>query len=167
MSSPLHNVTIHFHLAYSLSPALNKAVKNFIMAYYGCKGLENPRKVNHLTISSGPVKQDLILDAVSRSAPSHPTFNLKLQFHGMMSSCVEKVVPLFPSKHIREFTVVGLNLITSDWRRMLRKMKGLAVLRLNGLDIELALDALDFVDGGVYREATKITMCHSHAHAHS
>jgi hypothetical protein len=72
------------------------------------------------------------------------------------------IVPIFPSKHLREFTADWLELSASNWRKMLQGMKSLLHLRLSRLDIEPVLEALDVRDG-VYRKATRIMLNHSYA----
>ena len=158
VSSPLRNVIIRFHAA--RIPALVATVKKILAAYYGCRGLERPRRADHLTISSDPIEDDLSIDVGS---PSTPSPNLKLQFHGIVGMFTGDIVPLFPLKHVRKFTVEGLAVTMDDWCRMLRGMRGLLHLQLNSLDIGPALDGLGFDDGGMCGEATKIELNHSHA----
>jgi len=160
MSSPLPSVVIHFHAG--RVPTLVATVKKILAAYYECQGLERPRKANHLTISSGPMKNDLTIDAGSSSTPSS---NLKLQFHGNVITFTRDIVPLFPLKHVRKLTVEGLAVPMDDWHRMLQGMRDLLHLQLNSLEIGPALDGLGFDDGGMYMEATKIESNHSHAHS--
>ena len=165
MSSPLHNVVIYFQSIYNLAvPALTEVMKEILTAYYGCAGLAHPRTVNRLTISHVALNGDVIFDAGSHPT-SHSASNLILQFSGLGvlgSELMEKVFSLFPLKDVREFAVNGLDLIEDKWRRMLRKVKRLSHLQLNGLCVGSVLDALDSKDPGVYKEAIKIASNHLH-----
>lgn len=162
MSSPLHNVAIYFQELYNLTvPVFTDTVKKVLAAYYGCPGMDCPRKVNRLLISSTFLKNDLIFDAGSHSTSGAPcpTSNLKLQFSGLSgmgddSQLLEKTLPLFPLEHVHEFNAEALDLVADDWRRMLREMKQLSCLRLDDLDIGPVLDALGFDNQGVYEGAT-------------
>jgi len=153
MSSPLHNVTVRFSSTSALAPI--STAKKLLTAYYECEGLEYPRKVNRLNVSSGPLGKDLIVDAVSHStSASHPTYHLKLQFRQLGDGLARKIIPLVPLKRVNEFTVERLSyLFTDDWRKALRKMKGLMRLRLDNMDIEPVLDALGPDTGCMYGEA--------------
>jgi len=160
MSSPLRNFVIRFHAA--RFPTLVATVKKILTAYYECRGLERPRRADHLTISSGPMENDLTIDAGS---PSTPSPNFKLQFHGVVGMFTGDIVPLFPLKHVRKFTVEGLAVTVDDWCRMLRGMRGLLHLQLNNLEIGPALGGLGFDDEGMYGEAIEIELNHSHVHS--
>ena len=161
VSSPLHNVVIHFQNGYTLTPSLTNTMKKILAAYHGCAGLDSPRTVNHLSISSRLLEGGLTIDAESHStSASQPMSNLRLQFDRTWDGLVGKILPLFQLNHVREFTVTRLGLVMGDWRRMFRKMKRLLCLRLDSLDIKPALEALCFDDPGVYKEATKISLSH-------
>ena len=163
MSSPLHNVVIHLQ---TISPTLISTVGRILTAYYECQGLDYPRKANGLTISSTSLGNDISFDATSPSTPaSHPESKFRLQFRGMRSMFFEEIVPIFPLEHARQFTVVKLHLTAGVWRMMLQKMKGLSLLRLEGVDVGLMLNALDPEGGGVYREATGTIFNHSRVHS--
>ena len=163
VSSPLHDVIIYFEYVYGITvPFLISAMKKILAAYYGCPGMDRPRTVNCLTVSSTLLKDDLTFNAgCSTSDVAHSTSNFKLQFNVLSgvnySVLVEKTFSLFPLNHIREFTAETLNLGVDDWRRMLRKMECLLCLRLDHLDIGSVLYALDSGDEGVHEEATKTT----------
>ena len=143
MSSPLHNVVIHIdHVRRFTIPALASTVKKILAAYYDCRGLDYPRKIDSLTISSPPRGPRLVFDARSRSPP---TSNLELQVASIgkleCEKVVEKTFDLFPSNDTSELTINVLPLS----RRMLEKVKGLSHLRLSnqGSDVvEQTLDSL-------------------------
>ena len=157
MSSPLRNVVIGFQYSYSLLPALTKTIKKVLRAYYECQGLEYPRKANDLTVSSSLLENDLSFDAASPSAPApRPTSNLQLQFVGMVPAFAGEIVSLFPLKHVHKFAVVRTDLGTEGYRKILQKMKGLSLLRLDGVYFGPVFDALTPNDGGVYRELAEI-----------
>jgi len=147
--SPLHNVVIRFQHTY-LSNVwdLSDTVKQILTAYYKCQGLEHPRKVDHLTVSS---RHELVASA--RSSPTlecPPTYSLELQFYDMRNALAKETIPLFPSEHTRVFATTGLNLDVDDWRIVLLNMKGLLSLRLDRLDIGPVLDALCFDGESAY-----------------
>jgi len=79
MSSPLHNITIHFESTRtSIIPALASTIKKILTPYYKNQGPDYPRKANSLTISKSEGKF-LAFNVGSRStSASSPTFNLKL-----------------------------------------------------------------------------------------
>jgi len=121
------------------------------MAYYGHQGLENPRKAASLTVSSSS-NQFLIIRAESHSIlASRSFYNLQLNFHGMAGALAQRVIPLFPLKHVREYAIGRLSVCTNDWCMVLRRMNSLWLLRLDSVDIEPVLDALDSSDEGVHR----------------
>jgi len=72
----------------------------------------------------------------------------------MQSALAQKIIPLFPLKHVRIYTIERLDLFTEDWRRTPQRMNGLLNLLLESMDIEPVLNVLDISDEGVYREAT-------------
>ena len=160
MSSPLNNVVIHFQYIYSSPtiPSLSSTTRKLLTAYYGCRGLGYSRKVNYLCVSSEwPINGQAITAASFPTPGGHPTYNLKLHFHGGWNKLAEEIVPFFPSKNLHIFAAIGLTLSVEGWRRMLQGMKNLMHLRLSDLDIGPTLDALselDLDDGGVYRGAT-------------
>lgn len=80
MSTPLHNITIHFQRVYSLKDqTLAGLMKKILAAYYGCSRLSYPYTVNCLTILSAFPGNDLIFDTKPHSTSvSHPTSNFKL-----------------------------------------------------------------------------------------
>jgi len=160
ISSPLRNVVIRFYAAHV--PTLVATVKKILTAYYGCRGLERPRRADHLTISSDPMENTLAIDVGS---PSTPSPNLKLRFHGIVGMFTGDIVSLFPLKHVRKFTIEGPAVPMDDWYRTLRGMRGLLHLQLNSLAIGPALSGLGFDDKGMYGEATKIELNRLHAHS--
>jgi len=145
MSSPLHNVTIHFESTPTSSiPALAGTVKKILTPYYKCQGLEYPRKVNNLTISKFGGRS-LVFNVGSHSTPaSRPTANLELQFNKVDNVLAQKICLLFPLDDVFEFALVGLDLPRSGCRKILQKMDGLSHLRLSGLDIGPVLGTLNF-----------------------
>jgi len=140
MSPPLHNVLIRFTpIPKSTTPVLTSIMEKILVAYYGCQGLDHPRKIDNLAIS-----KDLIFDARS------PTSNLKLQFQSgyevAWHNVVEESLTFIHSSDIQEFTIEGLPLS----RRMLEEMKCLSHLRLCGQvdkDIDWSFDVLAFSRG--------------------
>jgi hypothetical protein len=165
MSSPLHNVIIHFDFLPDFTlPALASSMEKILKAYYDCQGLDYPRKVDSLTISLHPRKPQLVFDSRSRSTPAS---NLKLQFGTIKDfgltwdKAVEETFSLFPSNDVQEFTIGGLPLT----RRMLQKMKGLSRLELHNQhsqDIRQALDALSLDDRGMSTGSTTSDNIESH-----
>ena len=151
MSSPLHNLIIGFQ--YDDIPsvaAYADTVKKFLTAYYGCKGLAHPRRATYLIVNSS--EDQLTIGAKSHStSTSYPIYNF--EFHGIRGALAQKIIHLFPLKHTREYDIERLNFFTDDWRRTLRRMKGLLHLRLYGVDVRPVLNALD-LSNGVYSEAT-------------
>ena len=143
MSSPLHNVIIHFdYVTHSTIPALAGAVKKVLAAYYDCRGLDHPRKIDSLAISLLPSESHLAFQARSRSPPIS---NLELQFGSIVKlgykQVLEKTFDLFPSSDVQELTVDMLPLT----RKMLEKLKELSHLRVSNLasdDIQQTLGAL-------------------------
>ena len=166
MSSPLHNVVIDFKHNNPTAAELATTAKKLLTAYYGCKGLEHPRRATHLTASSFLLQDDLIISAKSPStSTSHPTYNIELRLRSAGNGLAQKIITLFPLKQVREYDTEGLRLIVDAWSTTLRKMKGLLHLRLGGTDVSPALDALNLNNKGVYREGTW-TMVSDHSHAH-
>ena len=154
MSSPLHNVIIDFQPNHGPVVAAHvNTAKKLLTVYYGCKELEHPRKATHLIASSCMSGSELKVDAKSHSASaSDPIYNLRLQFHGVGTALAQKIIPLFPLKHVREYDISQLDLSTDDCRRTLRRMDGLLCLRLGNMDTGPVLNALDLIDEGVHRE---------------
>ena len=149
MSSPLHSVIIDFQ--HDHTPSVENTTKKFLMVYYGCQGPEHPRKAAWLTVSSSYQFQDgLIIRAESRSTPaSRSLYNLQLKFHGMEGALAQRVIPLFPLEHVHGYVIERSNILTNDWCMMLRRMNDLWLLRLDSVDIEPVLNALDLSDEGV------------------
>jgi len=157
MSSPLHNVVIHFgRIPDSTAPVLASIMEKILVAYYNCQGLDHPRRIDSLTVSLRS-KERLVFDARSHSTPMS---NLKLRFPwggGLVwHRAVEGAFAFFPSKDIREFTIEELPLTGT----MLQKMKDLSHLHLCGHDnqnIWHALGTLSLGNQGasnqIYREA--------------
>ena len=135
---------------------LINTAKRLLTVYYGCKGLEHPRRATHLTVSSSYVfPAELIINAKSfHTSASHPIYNLELQFFGARNALARKIIPLFPLKHVREYTIEWLDVFTDDCLSLFRRMKGLLHLRLDSMDVEPVLYALDLIDEGVHREVT-------------
>ena len=166
MSSPLHNVIISFQ--HNDDAPLANTTKKLLTAYYGSKGLEHPRKATHLTVSARDLlENNLTISSKTRSVfASHPIYNLDLYFRRTWGTLAQKIIPLFPLKHVHEYAIERLNLSTDDWRRMLQKMNGLLHLQLDGTNVGPVLNALDLSDEGMYRGATWTIVFH-HSHAHS
>ena len=161
MSSPLHNVDIHFEDARITTRALVGPLEKILAAYYGFPGLGFPRVVNCLTISSNPKKRELVFETGSCStSTSNQTSNLKLQFDWARDEVVEDTLLLFPLEHVHTFAVIGLYINVSEWYTMLQKLKRLLHLRLEKLDVSLLLDALDVSDKGTYKKSARINRLH-------
>ena len=99
MSSPLHDVVVHFDYAPGLPiPALSRSLEKIIVAYYDYRGPNYARKIDTLTISSLSCNRHL---AFSTSSRSPQTSNLELQFPWMGGHRCEEVLEgtfgLFPS----------------------------------------------------------------------
>jgi len=155
MSSPLHNVFIHFNYTSTPAAARVDIIRQIPTAYYECQRLEYPRKVDRFAVSLTSFGYEVTFNAVSCPTPaSRQVSNLTLRFHGAGNALAEQVIPLFPLKYVREFTAEGLEFVTNSWRWRLGKMEGLLHLQLIHLDVGPVLDALDFDDGGMYGEAT-------------
>ena len=144
LSAPLDNVVLDFESTFSPRPAA-LTVREIIASYYERRGsVDRPHKADRLTISSGRGGRGPIFEAGSHPAPaSHPTSNLKLKFGQVDVTLVEEICLLFPLNHVCEFSVIGLNLSKDTYLRMLQKMKGLLHLRLDSLDVEPVLGALN------------------------
>ena len=161
MSSPLHNVVIHIDYTPDFTvPTLASAMKKIVVPYYNCQGLDHPRKIDTLTISSRKDALYLTFDAQSNSIP---TSNFKLQFLWVRElgsvNVVDGTIGLLPSIEIQEFTVEGLPLT----RRMLQKMSGISHLRLcaqGRQGIKQTLDALALSDGGASNKSTSRILNH-------
>jgi len=152
MSSPLRNVVIHFDCAPHFTiPTLASAMGKIVMPYYSCQGLDYPREIDSLTISSPMRGFDLIFDARSRSTP---TSNLKLRFawvHQLgYDGLLEETVGLFPSENIRELIVEELPLT----RRVLEKMKNISHLQIRYQDRLYVGRAADAPSLGHYEGAS-------------
>ena len=147
MSSPLHSVIIRLKFAYAPRPqALVGTAEKILSPYYECQGLEYPRGVERLTVSTS-LKGGLEFCAGSRSTPvPYPISNLNLQFcsHGMEKELIRRVVPLFPLKDVLEFTAVGLSFSTDDWRWIFRDMENLLHLRLDQVYLWSVFEVLRF-----------------------
>jgi len=145
MSSPLHNVTLHFEFIRAPSiPTLVSIVKKILAPYYKRQGVDYPRKASHLTISNLE-ENFLAFNVESRStSASHPTSNLELRFNKMDNTLAEKICLLFPLGDVLEFAAVGLDLPRSGYRELFQRMVGLSCLRLDGLDIGPVLGELGF-----------------------
>ena len=173
MSSPLHDVVIRFHHdPQPTVPALGGIVARVLVAYYECQGLDHPRKLDHLTISSSLERECLVFNARSRSAPtSNSKSNLRFQFNGtgefMGGAMVKKIFPLFPLSDLREFTAEGPVVCGDQYGEMFRMMKNLLHLRLDNQDIFPALEALSIGNQGSSRILTKPTSTHPSAHSRS
>ena len=165
MSSPLHNVIIHFdHVPWFTVPALAEAMEKIVVAYYDSQSLDHPRKIHSLTVSSPSSGLHLAFDARSRTAPPS---NFKLKFawiHQLeYESMVEETFDLLPSKDIQDFAVEGLPLT----HRMFEKMKELSHLRISHQDtltIGRAVDALSLRNRGASTASTTVTLNHLHTY---
>ena len=151
MSSPLHDVVIHVCYTPDFTvPALTTTMEKIAVPYYNYQGLNLPRKIHNLAISSRMNNLYLTFDAKSHSAP---TSNLVVQFLWVGELGCEQVVDgtfgLLPSNDIdiQELTIEGVPLT----RRMLQKMNNLSHLRLcnqGRQGITKALDALSLGNQG-------------------
>jgi hypothetical protein len=161
MSSPLRNVIISFQRGRIASDAARaNTAKMILTMYYGCKGLEHPRKATHLTVSSShPLQTQLVIGAHSHSTSvSRPTHSLELRFDGMNCALAREIVPLFPLKRVHQYSIKRLNFSADDCRRTLQRMNSLLHLRLDDVDVGPVLNALDSLDKGVHKEATRTTV---------
>lgn len=162
MSSPLHNVVVRFGRT---RDPLASAAKKVLVAYYGCPGLEQPRKVDRLTISHDPMNNHLTFNTQSDSAP---TSNLELKFNeideDIRDTMVEEAFPLFPLNDIQEFAASGLDLHGDFYRGMFQGMKSLSHLRLCNLSISPVLDGLSSISQGALKSATGAMLIRSHAY---
>jgi len=163
MSSPLHDVVIHFEntLAFTI-PVLANTMEKIVAPYYNCQGLDYPRKIETLTISSDPDKSHLTFDARSRSTP---TSNLEIKFGWIDDLEHDEVVAetfgLLPSNDVQEFAVDWLPLT----RRMLQGMRKLSHLRLCNQSrqfIKQGLVALSLGNQGTSTKSTMRTFIHVH-----
>jgi hypothetical protein len=163
-ASPLHNVIIFFWQGRGLTvPYFTWALKEILTAYYGCPGLDYPRSANRLTVSLDRREDYMEFNVGSHFTPTpHPMSNLKLQFYRMDVTPIGKTIPLFPLKHLYEFTAKNLALVADDWRAVLQGMTCLLHLRLDCVDIGPVFDALDIHNGGVCGYATMIIPNCSH-----
>ena len=172
MSSPLHDVVIRFgHNPKLTLPGLTNTLRKILTAYYGCQGLDYPRKVNHFTVSYNCEKGCLVYSARSHSAPvSNLKSNLRLQFAGKDvlggNAMVEETFPLFPLNDVREFAAEGLA-IHGGYRMIFQKMKDLSHLRLDNMDLLVALAALNSGSRGVSDMVTKTAFTHPLAHRYT
>ena len=165
MSSPLHNVDIHFqHTTYpSSDPALYSTIKEIVTSYYACQGLVYPRTADHLAISG--LGRSLVFNAQSHpSSISYPTFNLKIRLDGAHG--LERICLSFPLDHVREFTASGFRCSMGSYYQILQKMESLLHLRLYNLDIEPVLDVLSFDEqfDGAHEKAMETTLDILHAY---
>ena len=157
MSSPLHNVAVHFHHTPDLTvPALISALKKTVTAYYDHQGLYHPRKIDTLTTATPRSKLHLAFDARSRSPP---TSNFQLQFPWIGGYGCEEVLEgtfgLLPSSDVQELIVDGMLPLT---RGMVNKMKELSRLRLynqGNQDIGWVLNALTVGTQGASAKFTR------------
>ena len=166
MSSPLHDVAIRFgstHIADD--PRLVSVMKGILVPYYECRGLNHPRKVDHLTISYNSKRIYLVFNSRSRSTPGS---NLRFRFDWVTETAQDIVVkdafPLFPLDDVREFAVEGFVINKDGYRGMFRKMKNLSHLRLDELDLRPVLEALSACNHGMFRIVTKTTLVYLHVH---
>lgn len=149
MSSPLHNVLIHFDRVPQVTgPIFASTMKKIVASYYNCQGLDYSRKIDSLTISSPTSGLHLIVDARSRSTPMS---NFKLLFACVYGpgceGLVQETLGLLPSETIREFTVEELALT----RGMLEKMKDISHLHICNQNTEfvgLSVKALSLGNQG-------------------
>ena len=174
LSSPLHDVVIHFcRDPTSTVPSLTETAKKIIVGYYECRGLNYPRKVNCFTISYNldGEQDDLILKARSHSAPTpNPSSNLELQFDGMSEHggevIVKKAFPLFPLGDVREFVGKGPPIYARQHNlQMFREMIHLSHLRLERQNIFPALLALSPGNLDSFKTATKTLSIYLRTHS--
>ena len=144
MSSPLHSVIIRLDFAYAphLS-ALAGTAEKILTPYYECRGLKYPRRVDHLTVSTS-LEGGMEFCAETHAPYSISNLNLRFRSHGIGKELIRRVVPLFPLKTVREFSAVGLDFSTDDWRWIFRDIGGLLHLRLDHIYLWPVLDVLRF-----------------------
>ena len=157
MSSPLHNVAIHFDRTPDLTvPALTSALEKTIAAYYDHHGPHHPRKIDVLTIATPRSNHHLAFDARSRS-PRSSDFQLQFPWIGgyRCEKVLEETFGLLPSSDVQELTVDGMLPLTHG---MLKKMGELSHLRLCGQgyqDIACVLCELFAENPGTSTEPTR------------
>ena len=156
MSSPLHNVVLHFRYPRDPTvPALVDAVKKILAAYYECKGLDHSRKADCLTVElrSRGLCDPLTFVARSHSPPtSNPQPILKLQFSD--SDKLSELLSLFPLDDVQEFTADGLKFSSDEYCTVLQRMKGLLHLSLTELDFRPVLEVINSYDPGASKRGT-------------
>ena len=170
MSSPLHNVIVCFELNRGLTiPGLASTVKEMLVAYYECQGLNYSRTVDHLIISYDSGERYLAFNTRSHSVPTSNLglkANLRLQFNGVLpdDAMATEIFPLFPLHDLQEFTAEGQVIYGCRYRGMFQKMKNLSHLRLENLDIRPVLGALSSGSQGLSQRVTNTTPIHPHTH---
>ena len=156
MSSPLHNVVLHFHYPSNHDiPVLVSATKEILAAYYECEGLGHPRKANYLSVVlPRRIDQDhLVITARSCSAPTpSPQPTLELRFD--RTDHPLDVLQLFPLIDTQEFIAEGLDLSPTGYHTILQKMGGVSRLELSRLKIGPVLAALKPSNWGTSKRAT-------------
>ena len=155
-SSPLHNLALNFKYTHGQDiTALVDVTKKILSAYYECEGLDHPRNANYLSVA-GAQWGPLYFAARSRSTPvSSPRPPLELQF--CRTDELMNILPLFPLKDTREFSIGGLVLSSTEHHRMLQLVKGISQLQLSRLDIGPVLEALDPRNRGASKGTTEIS----------
>ena len=168
MSSPLHSVAVRFSRPpFLAAPDLADTVKRVLAAYYDCPGLNHPRKVNHLTISHNPGKYRLTFNARSHHSLSpNLRANLKLQFDRITGPCVpvKEIFPLFPLNDVHGLALEGSVFYVDECRWIFGEVEHLSYLRLDDLDLWLALKALNSGDRGMFKTVTESILICSRVH---
>lgn len=161
MSSPLHDVVVRFgRPSYFHAPALASTVKKVLVAYYECQGLGHHRRVSHITISCDPDKNHISFNTRCHPVPtSDLRCNLKIQFNEVCepdrNAMVKETFPLFPLDDVRGFALEGSVLYADVSQHVFRMMKNLSHLRLDDVDLWLALEILSPSGPGMFRAVDK------------
>jgi hypothetical protein len=157
MSSPLHNVVVRFSRPSHPNPsALARTVEKILVSYYAFQEPNHSRKTSHITISCNPEKRHITFSTRSRRLPtSNIRSDLKFRFNVIceqdMNALVMEMFPLFPLDDVRGFALEGSVISGEVCTEMFRKMQNLVHLRLDDLDLWLALEALSPSDGGMLK----------------
>ena len=163
-TSPLHNVAPYIkRIHVPTVPGLPSSVKQILTTYYGCHGLEHPRKVDHLAVS---LKYVMVIGASSSpTVACHPTYNIRIQTVETINTLATEIVALFSFDHTRTFAATELDLVEDDWNAMLQNMKDLSHLQLDRLDIGPVMDALGLDNRGARRMLRNYVKSLTHTHS--
>lgn len=134
ISSHLHTVVIRISNArLVLYPDLSSAMKKVFVAYYGCQGLDHPRKFHQFAISYDTATEDLTFSTRPVSTPNVKSI-LKFQFPRLHKESAGEITPPFLLDDIQEFVFEGMDIYENRWCERLLKMKNLSHLKLDNLE---------------------------------